>query len=228
VIAQTGHNFAGFNNVDWGQVGISTAIGGVSGFAGASAGFAASKIPISINGTTVTSPLIKSAIVSPLASGAGHIAGGTTANLFAGQSLGDAFSNSFQGIGQSMAIGGAIGVASTIGVSYANKISPWTGNELNTSNKVSSTPFSSNQKIDALIGSATDVEILNNGTTQQGFVQGDASAIFKNLTNGAQHIRGNLYKLPDGTYVNYHNSTSTGIPTIDINRGGVIYKIRVK
>jgi hypothetical protein len=130
VIAQTDKNFAGFNNVDWGQVGISTAVGGVSGFAGASAGFAASKIPISINGTTVTSPLLKSAIVSPIAAGAGHVAGGTIANLFAGQNFGDAFSNSFKGIGQSMAIGGAIGVGTTTAVSLASGINPINGNKI--------------------------------------------------------------------------------------------------
>jgi hypothetical protein len=127
-----------------------------------------------------------------------------------------------------MAINGAIGVAATIGVSYANGVSPWTGKALNTSRNVSNPTLSTTQKVDALIGSATDMEILSNGTTRQGFVQGNAQEIFQNLTNGAQHIHGNLYKLPDGTYINFHNSTSTGIPTIDINRGGVIYKIRIR
>jgi hypothetical protein len=58
------------------------------------------------------------------------VAGGTAAGWFQGQNLGDAFLNSFNGIGQSMAMGFGIGVASTIGVSYANKISPWTGKAL--------------------------------------------------------------------------------------------------
>jgi hypothetical protein len=83
-----------------------------------------------VNG--ISSPALRSAVVSPLAAGAGHIAGGTTANLIAGQNLGDAFANSFEGLGKSMAIGGAIGVAATIGVSYANGINPWTGKALNT------------------------------------------------------------------------------------------------
>ena len=59
-----------------------------------------------------------------------HIAGGTTAGLFAGKSFEDAFNDSFEGLFQSMAIGGAVGVASTIAVSYANGVSPWTGREL--------------------------------------------------------------------------------------------------
>lgn len=38
---------------------------------------------------------------------------------------------SFDGIGEDMLIGGSIGVASTVGVSYAKGINPWTGNSLN-------------------------------------------------------------------------------------------------
>jgi hypothetical protein len=125
VIAQTGKNFSGFNQVDWGQVGISSAIGRVAGFAGGSAGYAASNASFVVNG--ISSPALRSAVVSPLAAGAGHIAGGTTANLIAGQNLGDAFANSFEGLGKSMAIGGAIGVAATIGVSYANGVNPFSG-----------------------------------------------------------------------------------------------------
>jgi hypothetical protein len=41
-----------------------------------------------------------------------------------------AFSNSFKGIGKNMALGGALGVATTIGVSYANKVSPWNGKSI--------------------------------------------------------------------------------------------------
>jgi hypothetical protein len=55
------------------------------------------------------------------------VAGGTTANLFDGQSFGDAFANSFEGIGKSMVIGGGIGITTTIAASYANRISPLTG-----------------------------------------------------------------------------------------------------
>jgi hypothetical protein len=90
--------------------------------------YAASNASFVVNG--ISSPALRSAVVSPLAAGAGHIAGGTTANLIAGQDLGDAFANSFEGLGKSMAINGVIGVAATIVVSYANKVSPWTGNKI--------------------------------------------------------------------------------------------------
>jgi RHS repeat-associated protein len=221
IIAQTGKNFEGFNQVDWGQVGVSSAIGGIAGFAGGAAGYWAANASFLVNG--ISSPIARSAFVSTIAAGAGHVAGGTAANLIAGQNLGDAFLNSFKGIGKSMAIGGAIGVGTTAAVSFASGVDPLSGNKLKASRNVST----STQKADALIKKAEDISVRKNGEIQ-GFVQGDAQAIFQDLTKGAQHIRGNLYKLPDGTLINYHNSTSTGTPTIDINRGGVIYKIRIK
>lgn len=124
IVAQTGTNFSGFNQIDWGQVGEAGLIGGAAGFAGGAAGSWASNTGFIVNG--VSHPLAKSAIVSPLAAGAGHVAGGTTAGLLQGQDVGTAFGNSFNGIGQSMAIGGAIGVGTTAGMMYANGINPIT------------------------------------------------------------------------------------------------------
>jgi RHS repeat-associated protein len=125
IVTQTGTNFSRFSNVDWGQTMESSIIGGVAGSAGGVAGYWAATSSTLVNG--ISSPVLRSAVVSPLAAGTGHIAGGTTANLIAGQSFGEAFANSFEGIGQSMAIGTVIGMATTIGVSYASGISPWTG-----------------------------------------------------------------------------------------------------
>jgi RHS repeat-associated protein len=132
VVAQTGKNFEGFSNVDWSQVGVQAAVGGVAGAAGAAAGYGVLKTDFLVNG--VSSPILRSAVVSPIAAGAGHVVGGTTANLFAGQNLGDAFFNSFDGIGTSMAIGGAIGVTATTAMSLASGVNPINGNKLNTSN----------------------------------------------------------------------------------------------
>ena len=139
IVAQTGKNFSGFDNINWGQVGKSTLIGGVSGFAGGSAGYWAANSSLLVN--NINSPVLRSAVVSPLASGAGHVAGGTTAGVLEGQSLGTAFNNSLNGLGGSMAMGGAIGIASTIGVSYANKVNPWTGKALNVSSSKEPTDF---------------------------------------------------------------------------------------
>jgi hypothetical protein len=128
VVAQTGVNLSGFNNIDWGYAGLSDAIGGAAGLAGGAAGTWAANTNWLVNG--INSPVLRSAVVSPLAAGAGHVAGGTTANLFAGQSLDKAFANSFKRIGQSMAIGGAIGIGTKVGISYASGRSPWTGEVL--------------------------------------------------------------------------------------------------
>ncbi|HBG42117.1 MAG TPA: endonuclease [Porphyromonadaceae bacterium] len=132
IVAQTGKNFSGIENVNWGSVGKSTLVGTAASFAGGAAGYWAAGSSVLVN--NINSPIARSAIVSPLSSGAGHIAGGTTAGLLSGQDLGTAFNNSFNGLGTSMAVGGAIGVASTIGVSYANGINPLTGKSLNNSN----------------------------------------------------------------------------------------------
>jgi hypothetical protein len=79
--------------------------------------------------------------------------------------------------------------------------------------------------VDKLINSARELEQVRGAT--QGFVKGDAKQIYNNLIQGAEHVRDNLYRFKDGTLVNFHYSTKTGVATIDINRAGEIYKIRV-
>ena len=118
-------NFEGANNIDWGHTEKNSLIGLGAGFAGGAVGHWAANSSMLVN--NINSPVLRSAVVSPIASGAGHIAGGTTAGLIYRQNLGDAFRNSFKGIGSSMGIGLTVEVTPTIGVSYANKISPWTG-----------------------------------------------------------------------------------------------------
>jgi hypothetical protein len=125
VVAQTGKNFEGMEDVDWGQVGKSSAVGGVSGLAAGSAGYWAAGSTTLVN--NVNSPLLRSVIVSPIASGAGHVAGGTTYGLLEGKNINDSFYDSFDGIGKSMAIGTGVGVTSTIATSYAMGINPING-----------------------------------------------------------------------------------------------------
>ena len=130
IIAQTGKNFQGINHLDWVAVGKSSLIGGISGVAGGTIGAYASSAPWLVNG--MNSPVLRSAVASPLAAGAGQIAGGTTYGLLEGNSLSTSFDNSLDGIGTNMAIGGAIGITSTIGAYYSNGINPWNGKILNT------------------------------------------------------------------------------------------------
>jgi hypothetical protein len=135
IVAQTGQNFSGFGEVDWGKVWTSAGISGVAGFAGGATGYWAANASILVN--NVNSPILRSAVVSPIAAGAGHVAGGTTAGLLQGQSFGEALENSFEGVWGSMAMGLAIGVTTTIAVSYANGINPVTGRELNNQQNIS-------------------------------------------------------------------------------------------
>ena len=128
IIAQTGLNFSGMNNVNWGAVGKNALVGGASGFASGAVGVWATNSGMLVKG--INSPVLRSLVVSPLASGTGHIVGGTTYNLLEGQNFKDAFSNSFDCVGQSIAMGTMLGVTTTIVNSYAHKVSPWTGHKL--------------------------------------------------------------------------------------------------
>ncbi len=197
VIEQTGHNFSGMNDVNWKQVGVNSAVGGVTGLASGAAGYGASNMSFLVNG--INSPILRSAVVSPLAAGAGHIAGGTTANmLFYGQNFGEAFTNSFDGIGKSMVIGGSIGIAATIGTSYANKVSPWTGKNLTPKyNELYSNQIEL-KSVGAKGGSINKID--NNYLKQQGV---DAHAIKREyLGKNAQNTsRFNLYKTPSGQII---------------------------
>ena len=129
IIAQTGKNFEGIGNVRWGSVARDALVGAASGAASGAAGYAVRDISVSIQGINIKSPLLKSVVASPIASAAGHVAGGTVNGLLEGHSLGTSFVSSFRGIGTDMAIGTAIGVASTLGVCYAENINPLTGKQ---------------------------------------------------------------------------------------------------
>jgi hypothetical protein len=97
-VAQTGKNFSGFGNIDWGQVGVSAVVGGASNAAGSVAGYAASGMSFLVN--NISSLVLRSAVISPFAADAGHIAGGTAMNLFAGQKFGEAFPIRLKGLGK--------------------------------------------------------------------------------------------------------------------------------
>lgn len=62
----------------------------------------------------------------------------------------------------------------------------------------------------------------------QGFVKGDGPSIFKAITQGSVGTisRGGII-MKDGTTIFNHFSTKTGVYTIDINKAGQMYKIRI-
>jgi hypothetical protein len=183
-----------------------------------------------------SSPVLRSAIVSPLASGAGHVAGGTTANLFDGQSFGDAFANSCEGIGKSMVIGGGVGIITTIGVSYANKISPLSGKSTNFNGidpAIEETKLLQRyNSVESVIEDAGKLERLKGGV-RQGFVQGNADDIFKGLSQQygtkiqIDPTKGHSFFTSGNVRVDLTGS-SQGISTLRINNSGQIYKIRIK
>lgn len=128
VVAQTGKNFLGINQVDWNTAGKMTLAGAVAGAASAYAGsYVSTSMPLLLNGTLLTSPIEKAVASSLVASAAGHIAGGTTYGILSGESLEDAFVHSLNGIKQSMAMGVAIGVSSTLGTCLFQGINPFEG-----------------------------------------------------------------------------------------------------
>jgi hypothetical protein len=61
----------------------------------------------------------------------------------------------------------------------------------------------------------------------QGFVKGDGASIFKAISQGGTRQANGTILMKDGTTLFNHFSTKTGVYTIDINKAGQIYKIRV-
>jgi RHS repeat-associated protein len=137
IVRQTGKNFKGIDNVDWNSVLGNTISGAAAGAAASSMGIYASGLSLSINGSVVNSPLIKSGVASILTSSTGHITSGTVYGLCKGQSISEAITNSFKGIGKSIAIGVGISLSTTISFSLANNINPINGKSLNSSGNYS-------------------------------------------------------------------------------------------
>lgn len=61
----------------------------------------------------------------------------------------------------------------------------------------------------------------------QGFIQGDANAIFKAITNGGTTMPSGAVKMADGTFIKLYQSTSRGINDLFINTSTQAYKIRI-
>ncbi len=176
IIAQTGKNFEGIGNVRWGSVARDALVGAASGAASGAAGYAVRDISVSIQGINIKSPLLKSVVASPIASAAGHVAGGTVNGLLEGHSFSTSLKNSFRGIGTSMAIGTAIGVASTLGECYASKINPLTGNLINS------------KRIIEAFGLESSVARINNGQTLSQYRHD--GTVFHNNKNILPSIKG--------------------------------------
>jgi len=62
----------------------------------------------------------------------------------------------------------------------------------------------------------------------QGFVKGDGTSIFNAISRGGALQTNGTILMRDGTTLFNHFSTKTGVFTIDINKSGQVFKIRVK
>jgi RHS repeat-associated protein len=99
-------------------------------------------------------------------------------------------------------------------------------NVLKTTSAITATTKSGINSVDDLLKAAGNLKRVKGA--KQGFVNGNAQKIFNRLVKGGTKVRGNLYQLKDGTLVNLHNSKRIGVQTIDINKAGQVYKIRVQ
>lgn len=82
------------------------------------------------------------------------------------------------------------------------------------------------KSVEEVIKNAGKLERVKAGL--QGFVKGNGKEIYNSLIKDAKHLKGTYYKLNDGTIVGYHTSSTTGVFTLDINKAGKIYKIRIE
>jgi len=89
---------------------------------------------------------------------------------------------------------------------------------------LSSLPSSLNN-VDELIAAGTKMPKVKAG--QQISVSGNIDDIFNSLSKGGQKINPNQVRLPDGTLITKYSATS-GSPTLQINKGGQIIKVRVR
>ena len=65
------------------------------------------------------------------------------------------------------------------------------------------------------------------GGAQQAFVKGDGASIFKAISQGGTRQANGTILMKDGTTLFNHFSSKTGAYTLDINRAGQIFKLRI-
>ena len=130
VIAQTGENFAGFGNVDWRSVGVSAAIGFMSGAVGSVAGYGASQFAgkIVCGGFEIASPALRGAIGGAIGGGfSGYASGFIGTLLMTGGDWKQANKSAFNSMYMGAFLGGLSGFAGGLHYAKKNGLSPWTG-----------------------------------------------------------------------------------------------------
>jgi hypothetical protein len=83
------------------------------------------------------------------------------------------------------------------------------------------------KSVDDYIASVGKLQRIGNGVRQATIKGGNIEKTFSSLTEGSVWVRGNTYRLTDGTFVTKYNSSTNGLGTIWIDRpNGMKYKIR--
>jgi uncharacterized Zn-binding protein involved in type VI secretion len=81
------------------------------------------------------------------------------------------------------------------------------------------------ESADDLIKSSGKLE--RKGNFWQGKIKGDGNAIFNSITKNGKPLPNGRFLLADGTNIGKHLSTRTGEFTINMNKAGNLYKIRI-
>ena len=81
------------------------------------------------------------------------------------------------------------------------------------------------KSVETVLLQMTQTTTIRHGVIQ-GFIKGDAKKSFQNLIKYATKLKSGAYQLADGSIINFHISSTTGISTIDINTLQGIFKIR--
>lgn len=132
IISQTGKNFDGFRSIVWDPIWKNVLSGAAAGAVTSLCGQALAVYNpyIKLSEKMLRSPLLGATFTLPITSAAGHIVGGTVYGLLDGQKFKDAFSESFEGIGESIALSMSIGIFSTVATSMFTGINPITGKQI--------------------------------------------------------------------------------------------------
>ena len=132
LISQTGKNFSG--QVNWGQVCISTGVGGVAGIAGYGAGqWASSNLGgVVINGFGINSQSVWAHTINGAIGGAiGGYAGGFTGGFLMAGDIMMAHQSGMQGLKFGASIGAGTGFAGGLFSAQHDGLNPWTGKPKN-------------------------------------------------------------------------------------------------
>ena len=81
--------------------------------------------------------------------------------------------------------------------------------------------------VESLISSSTFKQLGRSNKVLQTTIKGNGNNIFKTLSHGGQRLPSGAMKLSNGTTLFKHISKTTGEFTLDINKAGQLYKIRI-